>query len=271
MTMPGTRSRRATVILLLTVLVLGFVVAAQHRRETRLRQALVLFRKRGYQSIHERLDSPPWLSLNWGATVRLGEVIGQINRTIPRFAGMGFSGVSFEVDPAGLKEAGQSLTSLVQIPGLPGADVTLHDLLCRILEPMDLSYEIKDGTLSITSRKAVERSHERILKLLEQPIFLTWPDGARVEDVIQQVSLRTLGPDFPLGLPAYLDPKNLEDSDRRRIVATPSPEEALPIWEHLARLLQPLRMTWELRNGALMILPMQKSDEPGEANGSRAE
>jgi len=271
MTTPRTRSRRATVVLLLTILVLGFAVAAQHRRETRLRQALVVFRNRGYQSIYERLDGPPWLSLNWGATVRLEEAIGQINRTIPRFAGMGFSGVPFEVDPTGLKEAGQSLTSLVQIPVLPSADVTLHDLLCRILDPMDLSYEIKDGALSITSRNAVYRSHERIIRLLDQPIFLTWPDGARLEEVIQQISLSTLGSDFPLGLPAYLDPRNLKDSDRRRTVATPSPKEALPIWEHLARLLQPLRMTWELRNGALMILPMQKSDEPGDAHGSPAE
>ena len=270
--MPGTRSRRASAILLLTILVLGVVMVAQHRRETRLKEALALFRSRGHQDIHTRLKEPSQLgssaalTLSWDASVSLEELIAQLKVFSSRRTFVLKRGFPIEIDAAGLKEAGQSLASRVQIPPAPGKDdVSLDELLRRILGPINLAYEIKDGALLITSSQAVDRNHQRILQTLQQPVLLTWPDGASLEYVLRQIRLSTRGAEFPLGLPVYLDSVNLDDTELAKTVVAPSPTEELPIREHFARVLEPLRMTYELRNGALMIISHQNADEPGEA------
>jgi hypothetical protein len=250
-------------------------MVAQHRREMRLRQALLFFRTRVHQRIYDRLNDPskwlgnsPRLPLSPGGTARLDEVIAVFRVFVARpFPGLR-SGFPVEVDPVGLKEAGQSLTSPAQLPPATSEDVSLHEQLRRILEPMNLTYEIKDGTVLITSRQAVQRSHEGIRKLLDHSIVLTWPLGASLEDVIEQVRLNTRGPELPLGLPIYVDPASSGDLDLPHATVSRSPTEALPIRVHLDRVLAPLQLRYELRNGSLMILAQHKAGEAGKQQGS---
>lgn len=267
MTRPRARIRPVTVILVLAILVLGVLVTVQQRREARLRQALAPFRNRAHQSIYKRLDGPsppmgtsPRLSLNWGATAPLEEVISQLKLFTNRRTTRLRSSFPIEVDFAGLAESGQSLTSLVRLPPEPSQILSLDEFMHHVLEPMNLDFEIRDGALFITSHVAVERSHDRILKFLDQPVLLTWPDGASLDDVIAAVRSSTMGPEFPLGLPMYPDPSSVDDSDLKTVVA-PAPKQSVPVWEHLVRILSPLRMKFELRNGALVILSRPRREE----------
>ena len=112
-----------TAVLVLAILVLGLAVVAQQRRETRLKRALALFRNRAHQNLYIRLHGPsppvgisPRLSLKWGATAPLEEVISQIKLFTNRRTTRLRSSFPIEIDSAGLAESGQSLTSLVRLP-----------------------------------------------------------------------------------------------------------------------------------------------------------
>jgi hypothetical protein len=98
---------------------------------------------------------------------------------------------------------------------------------------------------------------------------LTWPDGASLDDAITALRSSTVGREFPLGLPVYSDLSSVDVSDLKSEVA-PAPKQSVPIWEHLARILSPLRMKYELKNGALVIVSRPRADErrKGQSGGS---
>jgi len=260
-----TRARLGTAILLLAIVALGFVLFAQQRREARLREALALFQNRAHHRIYGSLNVHE-ISLKWPDDATLEEVIGQVKRitTLPRFAQLRF-GLPTSVDPIGLREAGQSLTSRVKGPP-PKESLPIEEHLRRILEPMGLAFQVKDGSLMITSRQAVEQSHELILSRLNQPVSLKWADDSSLEIVIQQVSLSTRGPGLPLGLPIYMDYWGLSEIDRSldHLIVAPPPREDLPVREHLRRILEPLGLAYQLRDGALIIKSRNLVDETRE-------
>jgi len=263
MTTPRSRARLGTAILLLVIVALGFVLVARQRREARLRAALALFENRANRSSYGRLNSLD-LSLKWPDQATLNEVIKQVgfitNR--PGFAGRRRLSLPIYVDPIGLQEAGQSLTSRVIGPP-PKNSLTIQEHLRRVLEPLGLAYQVKDGSLMVTSRQAVERSHQLILKRLNQPIALKWTDESSLENVIERVSLSTRGPGLPLGLPIYVDYWGLSeiDSSLDNVIVAPPPRAELPVREHLRRILEPLGLVYQLRDGAVMITSRQFVDE----------
>jgi len=262
MTTPKSRTRLGTAILLLVIVALGFVLVAQQRREARLRTALALFQNRAHHRIYGSLNQHE-ISLKWADDATLDEVIGQVKRitNLPRFAQLRV-GLPTYVDPIGLGEARQSLTSRVIGPP-PKESLPIEEHLRRILGPLGLAYQVKDGSLMITSRQAVERSHELILNRLNQPISLKWADGSSLEEVIDQVSLSTRGPGLALGLPIYVDYWGLSEIDRslNNLILAPPPPEERPVREHLRRILQPLGLTYQLRDGAIMITSGKLVDE----------
>jgi hypothetical protein len=67
------------------------------------------------------------------------------------------NGIPIYVDPAGLTEAGVTLTAPVK--AIP-PDAPLELSLRRILTPLGLGYSIEEGLLSITFEEAVDRPVE---------------------------------------------------------------------------------------------------------------
>jgi hypothetical protein len=254
-----TRARLVTATLVLVIVGLTYVLVAKQRKEVRLRAALALFENRAHEWIYYDLnDSSSFVTaLKWTDQASLEEVIAQIefitNR--PRFADLRF-GLPIHVDPIGLREAGQSLASRVSVRP-PTEEVSVQSLLHGILEPMGLAFQVKDGTLTITSRQAVERSHERLISRLDQPISPNWAAQVPLRRAIEQVRFSTRGPGLPVGLPIYEDVDNLFENFNKRsleVNVAPLPGAALPVREQLRRILEPLALKYELRDGVIMIV-----------------
>ncbi len=84
-----------------------------------------------------------------------------------------FPGIPIYVDPDGLKTAGRSINSTIQLEkeGLP-----LKATLPLILKPLGLSFIVRDGFLLIDSRttinelrvEEIERKLDRVLETLER-------------------------------------------------------------------------------------------------------
>jgi hypothetical protein len=155
MILPMKRVRPVTVILLALILVLGYSLAVRQRREARLRAALALYKKRATgEIVRLRGDLIP---TGWPEGTTLAEVIEDIKHA-PCFSRDYPKGLPILVDPDGLREAGQSLSSPVPAPPPddPNAQpLKLREKLRIILDPLGLAAEVKDGAIVITSRGRV--------------------------------------------------------------------------------------------------------------------
>ena len=267
MTKPGTRSALGTALLLLAILVLGLLVAKHQRREARLRAALVQFKRGAQEKIRGRFDLPyMWaggvpIPFRWGGSDSLGTVIKYLTSftiRIPRLSSR--IRLNVEVDTAGLLEAGLTLQSRVQLPPAPNRETTVRELFRQILVPNDLAWYVDDETLTLTSRKALDRIHESILKRLEQPVILKWSNGDSLADVIERIRVITETPSFPSGLSIFMQLDGSESSYEPLEMPDPVRGE-LPIGEQLRRFLEPMGLRYELRNGAVMIVPREAADE----------
>lgn len=59
------------------------------------------------------------------------------------------SGTSIYVDPEGLKKAKASMETLVTVPIFSG---TQKEVLQKVLDPLGLSYSVRDGLIWITAK-----------------------------------------------------------------------------------------------------------------------
>jgi hypothetical protein len=265
MTRPGFSRALTTGILLLAILVLGLAVIARERRATRLRAALGQFQRNAHQQILSRMDRPlSWVggattgTLNWEGRESLGSIIRDLSGLAGRLTGLRWALV-VRVDPAGLAEAGQTPDALVQLPEAPAAEISFDQLFERALGPCQLDWFADDGTLTITSREAVSRENTRITKFLEQPVVLSWRKGDSLDDVIARLRASTEGLTFPTGLPIFVRFHESELFDDCVILRDPAPGE-LSVGEQLRRILEPVGLRYEVKNGAVMIVPEPAAD-----------
>jgi hypothetical protein len=269
MTRPRARIRPVTVILVFAILVLGLLITVQQRREARLRSALAKFQNRAHQEIYSSLNNPIIARVSsaspssWGTRSSLAAVIDEVTTLItsPSFLKGAPRALSVDTDSAGLLEAGQTLGSVALIPAAPATEIPASHLIRQLLKPFDLAFQIKGGKLTITSRKALERSHDSILKQLDQPVILTWSPHDSLRDVIERLRMETRGASHPEGLPIFVQLRGPRSPDDLLILPD-SRAEALPIREQLERLLEPLGLRYEISDGALMVLTGVDADEP---------
>jgi hypothetical protein len=149
------RIRSATIVLLALILALGYHLVTGQRREARLRAALALYKGRATDDLDKIMGRS--VPMDWPKGTPLGEAIEQIKGGTP--ASWGFpKGLPILVDPDGLREAGQSLTSpMAAPPEDPNAKpLSLRRKLRMILEPLGLAAEVRDGAIVITARSRVE-------------------------------------------------------------------------------------------------------------------
>lgn len=146
------RIRLSTLLLLMIVLALLFGLYRQRLREKELRANLSLYRAPTTEGIYDALDQP--LALTYADGAGLEEVLKETKRVStgkPKLT----SGIPIYVDPIGLQEAEQSMTSPVNRP--PLADkVTLGEHLRNVLGPLGLGYVVKDGFLMVTSKESLD-------------------------------------------------------------------------------------------------------------------
>jgi hypothetical protein len=109
---------------------------------------------------------------------------------------------------------------------------------------------------------------EGIIDALDLPIALNYADGAPLDDVLKEVKMQTTKnpklPKLPTGIPIYVDPIGLQETERslNATVMRPPSADALPLGEHLQRILEPMGLWYIVKDGFLMITSKDSEDTP---------
>jgi len=166
------RIRLSTFLLLMVAVALLVGLYDQRRRQALLLDRLSLYRNLGGEGIYDALKLPGGSLIYLdGATLDVVlkkiKVLTTKNPKAPKLT----AGMPFFVDPIGLQEAGVSMGSRVKRP--PSADsLTLGEHLARILDPLGLAYQVKDGYVMITSKESLDVP----LREDETDLFLKYRD-----------------------------------------------------------------------------------------------
>ena len=110
---------------------------------------------------------------------------------------------------------------------------------------------------------------EGIFDVLDQPLALTYADGAHLEAVLKEIKLRSTGwPKLKSGIPIYVDPIGLQEAEKSMTspVRRPSPVDRLTLGEHIRSVLGPLGLGYVVKDGFLMVTSSESLDmETGDA------
>ena len=97
---------------------------------------------------------------------------------------------------------------------------------------------------------------------------LSYADGARLDVVLKDIKAQTSKnpklPKLPTGIPIYVDPIGLQEAERSMwsVVKRPAAADTLTLGEHLRRILEPLGLGYEVKDGFLMITSKGSEDVP---------
>ena len=149
---PLPRTRLSTLLLLIVVVSLSIGLFVLKRREARLQETLMRYRDLRAEGALEIIDLP--LALTYTDGSALEDMLKDVKKCSigrPKLP----AGLPIYVDPIGLQEARQSMTSPLKKPR-PHEQLTLRQHLRRALEPLGLRPVVKDGWLMITSIESVD-------------------------------------------------------------------------------------------------------------------
>ena len=152
--------RLSTFLLLVLVIALLIGLYAQRLREAQLQDAIAVYRNYRTEAIIDALDQP--IALNYADGTPLDDLLKEVSKQTTKTPkpAKPWAGIPIYVDPIGLQEAERSMNSTVKRP--PSADtLTLGEHLRRVLEPLGLGYEVKDGFLMITVEGVDRRARWR--------------------------------------------------------------------------------------------------------------
>ncbi len=106
--------------------------------------------------------------------------------------------------------------------------------------------------------------NEAVADIIDQPLVLTYADGAPLEQFLKEIRLRSTGKaKLPRGVPIYVDPIGLSEADKTMasVVKKPPGADQLTLREHLNRVLKPLGLGFTIKSGFLMITFDESLDE----------
>jgi hypothetical protein len=150
------RIRLSSFLLFISIVALALCVLAEKRRQAELQRAIQPFRSARAEAVWEALQRPLAAGAPDGSP--LEDALKDIKRAstgLPKLP----TGIPIYVDPIGLQETEQTMTSLVGHVAEPQT-LTLRERLAQMLEPLGLAGSPKDGWLMITSKAAVELPDE---------------------------------------------------------------------------------------------------------------
>ena len=95
-------------------------------------------------------------------------------------------------------------------------------------------------------------ANARILQMLEQPIPMRFPKETSLEDVLKYIKKATTGADGK-GIPIYIDPIGLQECEKSLTSTIQIDVEGVPLRTTLHLCLKQLGLTYEVKDGYLMI------------------
>jgi len=98
----------------------------------------------------------------------------------------------------------------------------------------------------------VEASNARILKALDQPIPVKFPDETPLDEVLKYVRDATKGPDGK-GIPIFVDPIGLQEAEKSMTSTVTIDLEGVALGTTLEVCLKQLGLAYAIRDGFLMI------------------
>lgn len=93
----------------------------------------------------------------------------------------------------------------------------------------------------------------RILKALNQPLPMRYPDAVTLEEMIKAIQVATRGPD-DRGIPIYVDPFGLQEVEQTMQSLIRLDYEGVPLRKSLRLALGQLQLTYEVSDGLLTIM-----------------
>jgi hypothetical protein len=189
--------------------------------------------------------------------------------------GPGDSGIPIVVDPEGMKRAGMTAQTRVSIVSEPGDP--LKTTLGRLLGPRGLRFEVKDGRLRVTVNApfgpvlmVLDRvpQNKAILAKLDKPVALDFND-APLETVLKFIRSATQGPGDN-GVPVYVDPVGLLEAGATMKSPVSVHVSGVPLRSTLTWLLDPLGLTYTVKDGLLTVTSKESLDEDLKAKDAPA-
>ena len=107
---------------------------------------------------------------------------------------------------------------------------------------------------------------EAILEIVARPMSLAYQDGAPLDAFLKEIKRASSGSSGLRGVPIYVDPLGLQEAETslNSTVRRPPSAEALPLLEHIRRVLEPLRLGCTVKDGFLLITSKESVDESPE-------
>jgi serine/threonine protein kinase len=191
-------------------------------------------------------------------------------------------GIPIYVASIGLTEAESNLQSTVKID-LEG--VPLKTSLRKVLEQRGLAYVVHDGVLFITSAQSIAEEEKEptearvspsdtspktkeIVSRLAKPVPMSFPGETPLEDILTYIKKETKDSNGA-GIPIYVDPLGLTDSDRTMQSTVAIDLEEVPLKTTLRLLLHQTGLAYCVKDGVLTISSPDRIDV--ELNGKKKE
>ena len=119
---------------------------------------------------------------------------------------------------------------------------------------------------AVTSRygdypPSIAAANDRILKALEQPIPLQFPNGTPLDDLAKYLEQATTTPSYH-GIPVYLDPLGLQEAECSLSSTFTIDLEGVPLTTSLGFALEQIGLTYFVKDGALVITSDETENPP---------
>jgi hypothetical protein len=134
---------------------------------------------------------------------------------------------------------------IVSNPGLPSNEVT----------------DWVAGWPELTSPIDDNPKTKAMLKALDEPIPMHFPNDTPLADVLSSIRKATERPELPKGLIIYVDPIGLQDADKTLADTVTMELEDVPLKTTLRLLLRQLSLAFDVREGLMTITSTQSDDE----------
>jgi hypothetical protein len=103
----------------------------------------------------------------------------------------------------------------------------------------------------------------KIEAALDKPAMIRFEDPTRLEDALAAIRRATVGPDFPAGIPIWVDPIELQAQDKTLDSTVALELEGAPLRTSLRLMLKQLDLHYYVDEGVLKIISLADDDIRG--------